>query len=75
MSEYLSLFLFSIYINDLVLFYADDIVIMVESADELQHALSEFLIYCSFWKLRVNVEIQNPCIFKGFYVKNKVLLQ
>ena len=37
-----------IYFKLLVLFYADDTVIMAESADELQHALSEFQIYCSY---------------------------
>ena len=44
-----------VYFKLLVLFYADDTVIVAESADELQHALSEFQTYCSYWKLRVNV--------------------
>ena len=47
--------LLNIYFKLLVLFYADDTVIVAESADELQHALSEFQTYCSYWKLRVNV--------------------
>ena len=37
-------------------FYADDCVIMAESAEELQNALNEFQMYCVEWKLKVNVD-------------------
>lgn len=39
-----------------LLFYADDTVIMTETADDLQKALDEFHVYCSQCKLNVNVE-------------------
>ena len=45
-----------VYFKLLVLFYADDCVILAESAVELQNALNEFKMYCSDWKLNVNVE-------------------
>ena len=40
-----------VYFKLLVLFYADDCVIMTESAEELQNALNEFKMYCFEWKL------------------------
>ena len=43
------------YVNLLMLLYADDTVLMVESAD-VQCAFNEFSIYCTQWKLNVNVE-------------------
>ena len=52
-----------IYFKLLVLFYADDTVIMAESADELQHALREFQTYCSYWKLKVNVDKTKILVF------------
>lgn len=39
----------------LILFYADDTVIMAESTEDLQNALNEFYSYCTQWKLNVNV--------------------
>ena len=45
---------------------------MAESADELQHALSEFQIYCSYWKLKVNVDKTKILVFsKGPMLKTK----
>ena len=44
------------YLKLLILLYGDDTVLMVESADDLQCALNEFSIYCTKWKLNVNVE-------------------
>ena len=47
-------------------------LIMAESADELQHALREFQIYCSYWKLRVNVDKTKILVFsKGSLLKTK----
>ena len=61
-----------LYCKLLVLFYADDTVIMAESACELQHALHEFQIYCSQWKLTVNVEKTKILVFsKGPMLKTK----
>ena len=69
-----------IYFKLLVLFYADDTVIMAESADELQHTLSEFQIYCSYWKLKVNVDktkilvfYKIPMLKTRFYYNNLVI--
>lgn len=63
-----------------LLFYADDTVIMTETADDLQKALDEFHVYCSQWKLNVNVEKTKILVFsKGpkpkniFYYNNNVV--
>ena len=59
-----------VYFKLLVLFYADDCVILAESTVELQNALNEFKMYFSDWKLNVNVEkTKNSGVFKGTYVK------
>jgi hypothetical protein len=47
----------------MVLLYADDTVILAESAEDLQLALNEFFIYCTQWKLNVNVEKTKIMIF------------
>ena len=39
-----------------VLLYADDIIILSESAMDLQSSLDVFENYCSQWKLSINVE-------------------
>ena len=69
-----------VYFKLLVLFYADDCVIMAESAEELQNALNEFQMYCFEWKLTVNVDKTKILIFsKGpmlktkFYYNNQVI--
>lgn len=47
-----------------ILFYADDTVILTESAQDLQHALDEFcILYCKYWKLTVNVKKTKVMIF------------
>lgn len=38
-----------------ILFYADDTVILAESANDLQFALDEFYRYSDTWKLTVNI--------------------
>lgn len=44
------------YLKLSILLYADDTVIMTESAYDLQHALNEFEVWCKQLKLNVNVE-------------------
>ena len=46
-----------------ILFYADDTVIMAETADDLQKALNEFYLYCNQWKLQVNTDKTKILIF------------
>lgn len=69
-----------LYLKLCLLFYADDTVIMSETADDLQKALDEFHVYCSQWKLNVNVEKTKILVFsKGpkpkniFYYNNNVV--
>eukprot|EP00105_Crassostrea_gigas_P046540 XP_019930688.1 PREDICTED: uncharacterized protein LOC109621142 [Crassostrea gigas] len=40
-----------LYLKMFILFYADDTVILAESANDLQFALNEFYRYCDTWKL------------------------
>ena len=44
----------NLYLDLLTLFYADDTILMSETALGLQQALDELLIYCKEWKLAVN---------------------
>lgn len=37
-----------VYSKLFILFYADDTVILTESAQDLQHAVDEFCIYCKY---------------------------
>ena len=64
-----------LYLKLSVLFYADDTVIMAETADDLQKALDEFHVYCSQWKLIVNVEKAKIIVFsKGPKPRNTFYL-
>ena len=48
----------TVYFRLYLLLYADDTVILAESAAELQASLNVMYFYCETWKLQVN-------IFKG----------
>ena len=37
-----------------VMLYADDTVILAETADDLQNALTQYALYCDTWKLHIN---------------------
>ena len=37
-----------------VMLYADDTVILAETADDLQNALTQYALYCETWKLNIN---------------------
>jgi hypothetical protein len=54
---------FDIYLNLLILLYADDTVLMAESPEELQMLLYAFDDYCTIWKLKVNVDKTKIMIF------------
>ena len=43
-----------IFLKVFVLLYADDTVIIAESAEDLQNALTAYASYCETWKLLVN---------------------
>ena len=44
----------NVYLRLFVLLYADDTVLLAETADDLQHQLYCFELYCETWKLKVN---------------------
>ena len=46
-----------------VLLYADDTIIMAESAENLQYALGVFENYCKIWGLNVNLSKTKIVIF------------
>ena len=59
-----------LYLKLSVLFYADDTVILAESPDDLQYALDKFYVYCTKWKLKVNVDKTKILVFsKGRMIK------
>ena len=51
------------YLNLFILLYADDTIIMAETAEELQKALNALHDYCQEWKLEVNLDKTKIVIF------------
>lgn len=64
----------SLHLKLLILFYADDTVIMAESAEDLQNALNEFYIYCTRWKPSVNVNKTKIMVFSKGATWKKIFL-
>ena len=58
-----------IYLKMYVLLYADDTIIMAESAADLQTALTSLHEYCIQWDLKVNISKTNVVIFSRGKVK------
>ena len=52
-----------IYLKLYTLLYADDTIIMAESADELQKALDALYNYCKDWDLTINISKTKIMIF------------
>ena len=46
----------NVYMNILLLLYADDTVLMAETPEDLQKQLNIFHDYCLAWKLKVNID-------------------
>ena len=53
------------YLKIFVMLYADDTVLLAESANDLQEQLNAFSEYCDTWKLKVNVDKTKVLVF-GF---------
>ena len=51
-------FFFNMYLNLFVLLYADDTVLMSETAEDLKKQYDVFYNYSCYWHLKVNVENQ-----------------
>jgi hypothetical protein len=47
----------------LVVLYADDVLLISESANGLQNALNAFSLYFKQWKLKVNTNKTNIMVF------------
>ena len=64
------------YIKIFIILYADDNVIMAESEDGLQQALSIFEQYCNEWKLKVNTQKTKIVVFskRKYKVRRKLKL-
>ena len=58
-----------VYFRLYCLLYADDTIIMAESAEELQSALNSLHAYCNKWKLTVNVKKTKVVIFSRGIVR------
>ena len=48
-----------------ILLYADDIILLSESNDGLQHCLDRLHNFCSSWNLEVNVEKSKVVVFNS----------
>ena len=53
----------NLYLKFFIILYADDTVIMAESAADLQKQLDSFSDYCDIWRLKVNVEKSKIVVF------------
>ena len=63
---------FSTFAKLCVLLYADDTVLLAESADELQAALDTLAAYCKLWDLTVNLSKTNVVIFSKGKITTKM---
>ena len=61
----------NVYLKLVILLYADDTVLLAETADDLQHQLYCFELYCETWKLKVNATKTNILIFSRGNFKTK----
>ena len=43
-----------IFLKLFILLYADDTVILADTAEDLQNALNNYQLYCNTWKLSIN---------------------
>ena len=63
-----------VYLKIFCLLYADDTLILAESAIQLEKALAGLNTYCNRWALKVNVEKTKVIIFpKGKNQETQVL--
>ena len=53
-----------------MLLYADDTVLLAESAEELQAALNAMFLYCKTWNLSVNSTKTKVIVFEKSNYKN-----
>ena len=62
----------NVFLRIFCLLYADDTLLLAESADELQLALQSLYSYCDIWALKVNLDKTKVIIFsKGKVRKYK----
>lgn len=54
----------SIFLKIFILLYADDTVILSETAEGMQNALDIFQQYCDTWKLQVNINKTKVLVFR-----------
>ena len=52
-----------IFIKILLFLYADDTILISESAEDLQYMLNIFANYCNQWKLKINIDKTKILIF------------
>ena len=52
------------YLKLFLLFYADDAVLFAESREDLQSALDAVSVYCTNWKMIVNIEKTKVMVFR-----------
>ena len=46
----------TLYIEILLLIYADDTILILDDRQKLQNTLNNFVSYCKDWKLNINIE-------------------
>ena len=51
------------------LIYADDVLLLSESKEDLQSCLDSLNVYCDYWKLRINTEKTKVMVFSAGKIK------
>jgi hypothetical protein len=67
--------LIACYLKIFIILYADDTVILSESAESLQEAISAFEEYCNIWKLTVNTNKTKIVVFSKKKYKTNVVFK
>ena len=61
----------AVYLRLYLLLYADDMVILAESKEELQAALNSMYLYCKTWDLEINASKTKIVIFNKRKITEK----
>jgi predicted HTH domain antitoxin len=57
-----------IYLKIFAMLYADDTIVLAESAEDLQVQLNAFGEYCDNWKMKVNVNKTKIMVLRTSYI-------
>ena len=65
----------NIFIRLFILLYADDTILLAESAENLQNMLDVFVSYCDMWLLKIDIEKSKVVIFSNGRMPKTIILK